>query len=546
MIKAETDGRDTDMLTMNHWLKRCFTFLFFFLLVAPQTGMASDAASVPDSAHREKKSAAAFSFDSLWFYRDGTRVIPELGKRWLTVVFDSDDDFTENEFESNNDTVIQEKAKALLLSHDLLVEYLYDPNLAEGACFFRMRDGLKPEEIHLLIDQLNREEAVAYVQPTLVMSDKTFAFFNSFQMTWKTGIDTAEQEALLTETHVVFDENLNRYEVDVTSIPFFKALNLLAEDIRVLRTTPYLVEIKPSIAARLSLSMSGGNIGDSIPFTLTIIFTDRVIIDPSSLATLNLRPSNLQKELFDCTFDPYDYTKAVTKSPIIITGRVQFYAPGEFTLPAVTISYTCPSCADNTIRTFETDPVLFKVSSMIPADQSTYRLIVPSDPLAPEYALAALHQLSRRYLLLAMVCSGGLLLCVAWLLFQRHKIRAERDLPKERKKDELLAEQLRNLLRDTPTAPHWIYLGEVGSLLRHYLVVLYGIDEKYQGGSGTQFMETVEVHLPRECIESLRTIFTAIDNGVSLESAEYQDLDQLQREILQAVDQTAHNSAKHG
>jgi hypothetical protein len=183
---------------------------------------------------------------------------------------------------------------------------------------------------------------------------------------------------------------------------------------------------------------------------------------------------------------------------------------------------------------------------MIPADQSTYRLIVPSDPLAPEYALAALHQLSRRYLLLAMVCSGGLLLCVAWLLFQRHKIRAERDLPKERKKDELLAEQLRNLLQDTPTAPHWIYLGEVGSLLRHYLVVLYGIDEKYQGGSGTQFMETVEVHLPRECIESLRTIFTAIDNGVSLESAEYQDLDQLQREILQAVDQAAHNSAEHG
>ena len=37
------------------------------------------------------------------------------------------------------------------------------------------------------------------------------------------------------------------------------------------------------------------------------------------------------------------------------------------------------------------------------------------------------------------------------------------------------------LLHATPTAPHWSYLGEVGALLREYLVVLYGIDLKYQG-----------------------------------------------------------------
>ena len=83
----------------------------------------------------------------------------------------------------------------------------------------------------------------------------------------------------------------NHYVVDVTAIPFFRALNLLAEDVKVLRVTPYLVEIKPSISATLSLFMSGGNIGDSIPFTLTIAFSDRVSIDPSSLATLNLRPA---------------------------------------------------------------------------------------------------------------------------------------------------------------------------------------------------------------------------------------------------------------
>ena len=242
--------------------------------------------------------------------------------------------------------------------------------------------------------------------------------------------------------------------------------------------------------------MSGGNIGDSIPFTLTIAFSDRVSIDPSSIATLNLRPPELQKELFDCTFDPYDYAKAVTKSPIVITGRVKFYAPGEFTIPAVKISYSCPSCPDNTVRSIETEPVLFKVSSIIPTAKSENRLIVPTDPVSPDYRLAALHQQSLRYLWLAIICFAGLVLCAAWLLLLRHKVTAERDRLKERKKDELLAEQLRMLLHATPTAPHWSYLGEIGTLLREYMVVLYGIDLKYQGGSGKQFMETIRAHLP--------------------------------------------------
>jgi hypothetical protein len=314
----------------------------------------------------------------------------------------------------------------------------------------------------------------------------------------------------------------------------------------VLRATPYLVEIKPSISANMSLFMSGGNIGNSIPFTLTITFSDRVIIDPSSIATLNLRPSNLQKELFDCTFDPYDYAKAVTKSPIVITGQVKFFSPGTFTIPAVTISYSCPSCSTGTVRSIKTEPVVFKVSSIIPADQSENRLIVPTDPVSPDFRLAALHQQSLRFRWLAIICFAALIVCAAGLLLLRYKAAAERNRLKERKKDELLAEQLRTLLRATPTAPHWSYLGELGSLLREYLVVLCGIDPKYQGGSGKQFMETIGAHLPQECVSSLSHIFTAIDNSVSLEAEHYQDIDQLQREITEVVDLTAHQTAEHG
>lgn len=306
-------------------MKHCFKkyFAIIFLLAAVQSYTASEAVA----------RAAPFSFDSVWFYRDGTRVVPEISKRWLTVVFEPRYISNANDFASGSDTsdgLIQKKAKAIIKSHDRLIDYLYDPNIAEDACFFRMRAGLKLEDVSHLVNQLSQDGTVKYVHPTLLLNNKTFAFFNLFEMEWKTGTPEAERKSLLSASHVVLDEadeKENRYIVDVTAIPFFRALNLLAEDIRVLRVTPYLVEIKPSISTGLSLFMSGGNIGDSIPFTLNINFSDRVNVDPSSIATPNLRPPELQKELFDCTFDPYDYAKAVTKSPIVITGRVRFYAP---------------------------------------------------------------------------------------------------------------------------------------------------------------------------------------------------------------------------
>jgi len=77
-------------------------------------------------------------------------------------------------------------------------------------------------------------------------------------------------------------------------------------------------------------------------------------------------------------------------------------------------------------------------------------------------------------------------------------------------------------------------------------VVLHGIDSKYRGGSGKQFMETIRAQVPPEYLGSLSSIFIAIDNSVALESEHNQDLDQLRSEILKVVDSTAQNSAAHG
>jgi hypothetical protein len=264
-----------------------------------------------------------------------------------------------------------------------------------------------------------------------------------------------------------------------------------------------------------------------------------VSIDPSSIATVNLRPPEIQKELFDCSFDPYDYAKAVGRSPIVITGRLRFYAPGEFTIPPVRINYTCPSCADKTVHSIETEPVLFKVSSIIPAATSETRLMVPADPVPPRSDAAALHSQTLIYRWGAIASLTALALCALWLFRLVRSAMAKRDRPETSEDHSQLADQLRALLGASPGTPHWRYLGEVGNLLRGYLVVRYGADPKYRGGSGREFMATIGAGMPEECIDSLEAILTAIDNNVARESEQCEDLDRLQREILHIVDRTA-------
>ncbi|NVN92157.1 MAG: hypothetical protein HXX11_16360 [Desulfuromonadales bacterium] len=512
------------------------------LIVAMQAYSASEALA----------RAVPFSFDSVWFYRDGTRVVPEISKQWLTVVFDPHYSSTIDDVTSAtlaNDGFIRKKARAIIKSLPQLSEFFHDPNLAEDACFFRMRPGVKPGDITNLISRLKQDATIRYVHPALVINNKTFAYFNQFELEWKTGTDSARRATLLGAAHVVADENDEkgkRYLVDVASIPFFKAINLLAEDVRVLKVTPHLVEIKPSISVKLSLFMNGGNIGDSVPFSLTISFTDRVNIDPSSISTLNLRPPELQKELFDCVFDPYDYARAVTKSPVVITGRITLYAPGEYTIPPVKIGYSCPSCSDKGVRSIESEPALFLVSSIIPDARSEYRLIVPTVPVAPVVHQDTLDQQPRLYLWLAIICGVGLSACAVWTLLLFRTTGADPDRLEERKKEAQLVELLRAQLHATPSTPHWKFLGEVGALLREYLLLHYGIDVKYQGGGGHRFMETLAERIPAESGNQLRDIFAAIDTCVTLEAEHFQDIEQLTSAIQNIVEPNSHNDAGRG
>ncbi|MCX5896646.1 MAG: hypothetical protein NTY29_00445, partial [Proteobacteria bacterium] len=166
----------------------------------------------------EKKAPAPFNFDDIWFYDGGSKIIPDISMMWLTVVFDSRYARAANEFEGTYDTFIQEKAKTLIKSRSSLIDYFYDANLAEDACFFRLRDGLKRDELKELIKQLNQDEAVLYTHPAIILKDKTWAFFNIFDLEWKSSADKQRREALLKQAQAVCDEKENTFRVNVLEI----------------------------------------------------------------------------------------------------------------------------------------------------------------------------------------------------------------------------------------------------------------------------------------------------------------------------------------
>ena len=489
----------------------------------------------------EKKLPAEINFDEIWFDSDGTKVIPDISTRWLAVVFDprfTNVDVYANESGGTYESLIQEKAKTLISSFSGLIDFLYDKNLAEDACFFRLREGMMATELKQLIVQLNQDEAVSYIHPAIILNNKTYAFFNALGVTWKAGADIARKDRLLQQAFVSFDQPANLYRVNVLEIPFFTALHLLGEDISVLKATPYLTEIKPAIQATLDLAMNGAHIGDTIPFIITIVFSDRITIDPSSLSTINLRPFNIQRELFDSTFVPYDPTKIVLQSPVKISGTIISYAPGEFVLPPVTVNYTCQECSGSPVRSFETKTVPFKVASLVPAAKEGNRLLVPADVINPEYHLETLQTKKAWFLTAALAALALFFICVVGVVTLAYQKQRESKKTIGRTNDEMLADEIRLALRSAPSTPHWQYLAHAGNLVRSYIAVRYQIPMEHLGGSGTGFVDCITSQIPDNCVELLRGILETIDNAVALELKTSPDIGKLQTDIATLLNVT--------
>jgi hypothetical protein len=339
------------------------------------------------------------------------------------------------------------------------------------------------------------------------------------------------------QAHLSFDEDGGIHRVDLFQIPFFRALRLLAEDIHTMRATPHLVEVKPGIEAELILPISGSNIGDKVPFTLRITFSDAVSIDPSSIAALDVRPTGIQKELLEVKIDPYDHVEKAATSPIQLTGWFRIFTPGEFLIPPVRIDYTCLACSDHRVKSIETEQSVFRVSSIVPVKQTGAKLIVPADNLEPNYQIEAYHSTAKTNLALSLsyFLIAGLLL--GQFVRRVHAVGKAKQSERVSGKEDLMAQNLRSFLQQEPAEPHWSYLGETSNMLRDYLVVRLELEQEPPGGTGVIFFESVKDVLPETLASNMESFFRRIDDIVAREVAREPDVDAFRFQAMEIIAQ---------
>ncbi len=481
----------------------------------------------------------AIDFDDIWFYEeDRSRQIPDIDLKWITAAFDGNTLAPDSgffELEGNPKAGLLERAKEIAREYEQIVDVYYDENLAEDGCFFSLREGLRETEVKDLIRALGMEESIAYAHPTLIIRGKTVAYFNAFQMNWKTSVDDESRKVLMEQAHVSVEHPGEVYRVDVLAIPFFKAINLLAEDIRVLDVTPTFVILAPTIRVDLSVPLEGCRIGDRIPFAFRVDFSDRIRIEPSSLVNINLRPGQLQKELFDLKFDSYDYVKAASQSPFVLTGWMKIYSPGEFVIPAAEIQYECIHCSDDRVRSIKTKAIPLKVASLVPSKGETAKLVVPMDNVKPILPTETLQRQARKALWQAVACFVLAAVLLGWSVRKWAAVRREREGERAEKREDVLAESLRACLAQPPTGPHWVYAGDAGRLLREYLDAKYGLARDPRQASGAVFFEAVREQVPSPVASRLGPLLEEIDRMIALETAEYPELERWQHDTLELL-----------
>lgn len=511
---------------------------FLTLAFLSVVGAAGTAAGVSrfSTGIAEKRIPAPLNMDEIWFYGEqGKKILPEIGLEWISVVFRA---------EPGDEAMgvpgplglqqLEEKSRQIVRERPEFEELFCDTNLLEEGCFLGFAKGMEEARLALLIQELAALPEVDYVHPTLELDGKTYGFFNAIDVKWKTGVDTETMGRLLVQAHVLPETNEEVYRVDLFETTLFRAVNLLAEDIHVARAVPVLVEIRPSVRAVLSLNLNGGSMGDRIPFSYSITFAETIEIDPSSLANLSLRPDNIQKELFEMQIDAFDYVKAVRSSPIQISGWIQFFAPGEYSIPPLRLKYTCTHCSGKQERTTETETLPVRIASILPSEGSQNTLIVPESPLESQDLEAQIRSTGRRTLLEGLGCLLAALAAVAW--FAEAYVRARRaGLAAAEREEERLAAKLRDLLDAGPEKAHWVFVEEATALFRRFLVERYAQGRGPLGGSGAVFFEAIRTALPDAIVPAVQELLREADRVVALEEDPYPNLDRFRESMRRLV-----------
>lgn len=514
------------MLSMLRRFPIAMTILLFLLL--PTAAMAE---GQPMPAKRNPT-----DLNDTWFYnRKMETIVPEIDPGWVTVVLGSDVQDPPPEGETltgeGGVTTAGDPAAAIRSRYDEVVDLLRDDTIHPHALFLKMRKDVSLNRTLDMIRQIRDIDGVRYAHPTLRIDGKTWAYFDLFDIQWKTGVSQTAQRELARRAGAFPDKDGAHWRIDGDRIGFFTGVNLLAEDIRTVFATPVLKEVRPAIRTTLDLAIHGGGIGDAILFSLTVVFMpERVRIDPSSFTRIDLKPAGLPDDLFDAAFDPYDPVRATEVSPVRISGRMRLFAAGDYMIPPVTIRYTCLDCPARPVRSLQTAEASVKIGALIPPGMETPTLLVPTTAPSPRFPIAAYREQEAQHRRWSIVSLSVALLFLCGFLYLVRSERRRRRMPKP-KVEAAPTAALFPLLDAPVVSPHWVFMADVSRLLRRILIVHYRLEGAPVGGTGAVFYRAVSRDLPEEISAPVRWILNETDVAAAHETHPYPRIDAFRQEV---------------
>jgi hypothetical protein len=505
--------------------------LLAMMIPTPGFSVSGGALTIVTAPSKNGRISQPLNFSQIWFYdRHMNLVVPEIDPQWIAVVFDP---AASSVPEGGNPEGFF--ARRLMDEFHELQDFLCDRNLAEGACFFTLGDTADNATLESMLSRINRSEIVAYAHPTIRIGSKRYAFFNLFELSWKAGVSDLDKKRILDQVNAHEDIPGEIYRIDVYNASLFPAVHLIAQDLSTRYALPVLVEIVPSIESKLLVNLPGGNIGDPIPFSLYVSFSSRVRIEESSFSIVDLRPRNVHQDLCEVTFDPFDHVAIAQKSPILITGAIKLFTPGEFVIPSVPVRYTCPSCSGEVVKTIETSPVTVKIASIIPSGS-------PAILIGPGKKPATLETLNRQlknhrieahdHLIKSIFFFFLSLLSLLCFLFHRSKIRERVSVVDTLDTGpEIIRKALIDQLDGIRPSPSCNDFPAIFDLLKDYVVQRYRIDKVYAKASADIFLEQIQGSLPPLKIKELSDIMSEVDDIIAREISGYGHWDSLKKRV---------------
>jgi hypothetical protein len=531
---------------------------------SPETGVMPESAADPAETARRACFERVWSDyqNDVWFYgEDGRRVLPRPDLKWLVVRLadggpapagsavespapvPADTSITpaapENTAPETTDSGPDIAGEAQAIdsptveppSFDTLNErygeyfshILYDPLRAPSTAAYRLRRDLSQEAYQSLLTRLQQDRMVRYAHPAWNIGDRLFAPLEQIEIIWKTASDARRRQALLQAVAATADgdgpvSSRQQVTIDPCWQSVWESANLLAEDILVEQARPLLMPLVPPVGVRFSLGMNGATPGTPIPFVLEIRFTERIKIESSTIANLNLKPSGIFHNLYDISYDAPLSAIDLNHSPIRITGKLRIYATGEYSIPGIPVYYIDSRAPQSQVQLIKTVEEPVRIAAMIPESTEGFDLqVAAAGPLTVPGPRRATTSLSLQITLLAVgLLLSGLAAVATW--WWRKNIK-EADIQPENHVLNQLQTDVDNAIAAVRQHGSRDALAGLGVALKAYLAEFSGIAMDRQGGSHVSFLRRIEATLPASARQAASEVLACIDHSLAQETA---------------------------